>query len=73
MTERVRSATSALDYVEIADADSIQPIEHGDVGDRALIAVAARFDGARLIDNVILGEDPPPIDSDIQPASPAGA
>jgi pantoate--beta-alanine ligase len=31
------------------------------VGDRALLALAIRLGGARLIDNVVLGEDPAPI------------
>jgi pantothenate synthetase len=30
-------------------------------GDRALLAVAARIGGARLIDNVVLGDDPAPV------------
>jgi len=50
-----------VDYVSIADPDTIEVLEDGIVGDRALLALAARFDGARLIDNVVLGEDAAPI------------
>jgi pantoate--beta-alanine ligase len=31
------------------------------VGERAVLALALRLGGARLIDNVVLGEDPPPL------------
>jgi pantoate--beta-alanine ligase len=31
------------------------------VGCRAVIAIACRIGATRLIDNVVLGEDPPPL------------
>jgi len=41
-----------LDYLEIVDPDSLDPVE--DVGDGALVAVAAFVGSTRLIDNVLL-------------------
>jgi pantoate--beta-alanine ligase len=41
-----------IDYVELRDAETLAPLES--VHRRAVLAVAARFDGARLIDNTIL-------------------
>lgn len=59
---RVEPVAASVDYVDVADADSLRVFAPDEpVPDRALIAVAARFGGARLIDNVVLGEDPPPI------------
>ncbi len=45
----------AIDYVAIADADSLAPIDR--VADRAVLAVAAKIGATRLIDNVVLGEE----------------
>ncbi len=68
--ERLRSAARAviepaattIDYVEVADADTLVPFADGArVGARALVAVAARIGKTRLIDNVVLGEDPSPL------------
>jgi len=58
---RMEPAVDSIDYVELAHADTVQP--HGDeetLGARALLAVAAKVGPARLIDNVVLGEDPAP-------------
>jgi pantoate--beta-alanine ligase len=41
-----------LDYFEIVDADSLDPVDKVDKG--ALVAVAAFVGGTRLIDNVVL-------------------
>ena len=58
----VEPVADKIDYVELADADSAQPLPSGAlVADRALLAVAAHFGGARLIDNVVLGDDPAPL------------
>ncbi len=56
----VEASFDSIDYVSIADADSLAPV--GSVEGRAVIAVAARIGKTRLIDNVVLGEDriPPP-------------
>jgi pantoate--beta-alanine ligase len=48
--------SDTIDYVSVADAASLQPVES--TGERALIAIACRVGGTRLIDNVVLGEDP---------------
>ena len=42
-----------VDYVAAVDAETLEPVEK--IEDRGvLIAVAARFGGVRLIDNVVL-------------------
>jgi pantoate--beta-alanine ligase len=60
-----RAATS-VEYVEVRDADTLASLEQ-DAGSRAVVAVACRIGSTRLIDNVVLGEDPPPL----EPATPA--
>jgi pantoate--beta-alanine ligase len=57
----VEAAADRVDYIELATPDDVQPLP-GDarVGERALLAVAARIGTTRLIDNVVLGEDPAP-------------
>jgi pantoate--beta-alanine ligase len=58
----VEPVASSIDYVDVADPESVQVFAPGErVGERALLALALRLGGARLIDNVVLGEDPPPI------------
>ncbi|MDT8323127.1 MAG: pantoate--beta-alanine ligase [Bacteroidota bacterium] len=54
--EICRSGGVQLDYIGIVDPDSFRPIE-GEVGRKALIAVAARVGSTRLIDNIILGNE----------------
>ncbi len=54
----IAEAFDSIDYVALADADSLAPLE-GHVHERALIAVAARLGTTRLIDNVVLGEESP--------------
>jgi pantoate--beta-alanine ligase len=54
-------ATTRIDYLTIADADDLTP--HADtveLGERALVATAGFVGKTRLIDNVVLGEDPAP-------------
>jgi pantoate--beta-alanine ligase len=48
-----------IDYVALADADDLSP-KGVDAGERAVLAVAAHLGATRLIDNVVLGEDPIP-------------
>ena len=55
-----REATS-VDYVEIRDADTLAALEK-ESGSRAVVAVACRIGSTRLIDNVVLGEDPAPLE-----------
>jgi pantoate--beta-alanine ligase len=57
----VERGADSIDYVEVADADTLAPFDDGaNVGARALVAVACRVGATRLIDNVVLGEDPVP-------------
>lgn len=54
----VAEAATSVDYVEVADADTVVPFEDAaTIGDRALVAIACRVGKTRLIDNVVLGED----------------
>jgi pantoate--beta-alanine ligase len=54
-------AATRIDYLTLADADSLVPFANTErVGERALLATAAYFDNTRLIDNLVLGEDSPP-------------
>jgi pantoate--beta-alanine ligase len=43
---------AVLDYLEIVDPDTLVPVD--EIGGPALVAVAAKFGGTRLIDNVLL-------------------
>jgi pantoate--beta-alanine ligase len=56
----IELAAASIDYVEARDADTLAPIER-EVAARAVLAVACRVGATRLIDNVVLGEDPPPL------------
>ncbi len=57
----VEASATRIDYVEIADADDLVPVPTGErTKDRALLAIAAWIGTTRLIDNVVLGEDPQP-------------
>jgi pantoate--beta-alanine ligase len=58
--EPIEAVATSIDYVEARHADTLEPIE-GDVADRAVLAVACRVGATRLIDNVVLGEDSPPL------------
>jgi pantoate--beta-alanine ligase len=58
----VEAVTDAIDYVAVADADQVVPFDDAaDVGERVLVAVAARIGHTRLIDNIVLGEEPGPL------------
>ncbi|MCB9576831.1 MAG: pantoate--beta-alanine ligase [Polyangiaceae bacterium] len=57
---RLTQAGLRIDYVTLADPETIAPIE-GASEARALLAVAAFAGATRLIDNVVLGEDPAPV------------
>lgn len=57
----VEKIASSIDYVTVADADAISPVADDErTPDRVLLAIACRVGGTRLIDNVVLGEDPAP-------------
>lgn len=55
----IAPAFDRIDYVALADPETLRPIE-GDCGPRALLAVAAHLGKTRLIDNMVLGEDDGP-------------
>jgi pantoate--beta-alanine ligase len=57
----VEEVASVIDYVDVRDADTLAFLEK-DAGLRAVAAVACRIGATRLIDNVVLGEDPPPLE-----------
>ncbi len=59
--EPVENVASSVDYVEVRDADTLAFLDK-DAGSRAVVAVACRIGSTRLIDNVVLGEDPPPLE-----------
>lgn len=53
----IETAATSIDYVTVADPDALVPFaDDATVGERALVAVAARIGKTRLIDNVVLGE-----------------
>lgn len=59
--EELAAASLREDYVQVVDAESLEPLPRDShVTGRALLAVAAFADNTRLIDNLVLGEDPPP-------------
>ncbi len=61
--EPIAAVADSIDYVELADPDRVTPFpDHARVPDRTLLAVALRLGGARLIDNVVLGEDRAPLE-----------
>ncbi|WP_165226404.1 pantoate--beta-alanine ligase [Aquisphaera insulae] len=47
---------ASLDYAEVADADSLEPLVSIDASRRAVALVAARVGTTRLIDNALLAE-----------------
>jgi pantoate--beta-alanine ligase len=59
----VGRAADIVDYVSVVDPDSLEELSSKEMGERALVAVAARFGATRLIDNTVLGEDAPPVPS----------
>ncbi|MDC0741999.1 pantoate--beta-alanine ligase [Polyangium mundeleinium] len=61
----ITPVASAIDYVDVADADTLAVLgPEAHTPDRVLLAVAVRIGGARLIDNLVLGEDPSPLGLD---------
>jgi pantoate ligase/cytidylate kinase len=44
----------ALEYTEVVDPDTLQPVEQVQAG--VVCAIAARLGSTRLIDNTILGD-----------------
>jgi pantoate--beta-alanine ligase len=58
--EPIGRVATSIDYVEARDGDTLASID-GEISGRALLAVACRVGATRLIDNIVLGEDPPPL------------
>ena len=57
----VQASADGIDYVDVADPDTLRVHANGEVvGERALIAIAARIGTTRLIDNVVAGEEGAP-------------
>ncbi|MBN9164174.1 MAG: pantoate--beta-alanine ligase [Myxococcales bacterium 68-20] len=57
----VEPIATSVDYVTVADPDAIQPFpDDATTPDRVLLALACRVGATRLIDNIVLGEDPSP-------------
>lgn len=62
---RIEPVAESIDYVEVTDSETLRVYaDQETVGDRALLALALRVGPARLIDNVVLGEDPAPVAED---------
>jgi pantoate--beta-alanine ligase len=58
----VAEVADATDYVAVADPEELAVLpDDTTTPDRVLVAVAARLEGTRLIDNVVLGEDVRPV------------
>lgn len=47
----------AVEYVELVDPETLEPVERVDPARGARLAVAARIEGVRLIDNVAIGAE----------------
>jgi pantoate--beta-alanine ligase len=56
----LEEAASSIDYVEVRDSETLAPVIRVSA-ERALLAVACRVGATRLIDNVVLGEEPAPL------------
>ncbi len=58
----IERAATSIDYVDVADPERLRIYaDESSVGHRTLLAVACRVGATRLIDNVVLGEDPLPV------------
>jgi pantoate--beta-alanine ligase len=60
--EPLEASGARVDYVELRDAETLAEIP-GNVGERGVLAVACWFGPTRLIDNIVLGQDQPPLSS----------
>jgi pantoate--beta-alanine ligase len=70
--DELEKAATSIDYVEVADPDRLAPYGSRPTGPSALLAMAARFGATRLIDNMVLGEEPPPSDAVHRAGQPSG-
>ena len=53
----IEAAGLELEYLSVADPDTLQELAPHAVPRRALVSLAARVDGIRLIDNILLPDD----------------
>jgi pantoate--beta-alanine ligase len=61
VTNRVAPRATKVDYVTLADPETLAPIDDAAMLEGpALLALALFVEKTRLIDNVVLGQDPPP-------------
>jgi pantoate--beta-alanine ligase len=60
--EPIEEAGVRIEYVEMRGPDDLAEIA-AESGERALLAIACRVGTTRLIDNIVLGQDPPPLRS----------
>ena len=58
----VEAAATSIDYVEVRDAETLAALE-APLRGRAVLAIACHVGSTRLIDNLVLGEDAPPLAS----------
>lgn len=56
----VDAAFDRVDYVEVADPETLAPLQSPGSTDRAVVLMAAHLGTTRLIDNLVLGEEPIP-------------
>jgi len=60
--EPVEAVATSIDYVELRDAETLGPLDSvAPGGRRGVLAVACRVGSTRLIDNLVLGQEPPPL------------
>ena len=48
----IEATSGTVDYIEVADDETLQPV--GRIEKPALVALAVKFSGTRLIDNTVL-------------------
>lgn len=53
----IDAAGVTLEYLSMADPDTLQELQSAAAANRALLSLAARVDGVRLIDNLLLPDD----------------
>jgi pantoate--beta-alanine ligase len=58
--EPLEAERLVVEYVEVRDPETLAVFQSR-TADRALLAIAARVEGTRLIDNICLGEEPRPL------------
>lgn len=52
MEQLIQTTSGKIDYISIADLQTLDEIEH--INDKALISLAVRFGNTRLIDNIVI-------------------